>query len=141
MGVYSDNAKIKILNEQEKAERVKNSYCTNKFFGGAEIVVVAKDDSEAEKYEKLLIADYSRLEKKYSERQIKEHGIERIEYDGNDFRFIREGKDCGECPAEKFVGNLISKVKPPQPDKMHEYYTDYLDDEPKARDILDSFIY
>jgi hypothetical protein len=57
MGIYSDNAKVRILKEQENAQRVKNSYCTGKFYGGAEIVVVAKDDSEAEKLEKLLIVN------------------------------------------------------------------------------------
>ena len=127
MGVYSDNAKIKILNEQEKAERVKNSYCTNKFFGGAEIVVVAKDDSEAEKYEKLLIADYSRLEKKYSERQIKEHGIERIEYDGNDFTLIKEGKDCGPECADKEDAKPAKEVIKDAREKVAENFTDLLD--------------
>ena len=127
MGVYSDNAKIKILNEQEKAERVKNSYCTNKFFGGAEIVVVAKDDSEAEKYEKLLIADYSRLEKKYSERQIKEHGIERIEYNGNDFTLIKEGKDCGPECADKEDAKPAKEVIKDAREKVAENFTDLLD--------------
>lgn len=140
MGIYSKIATDSLLNEQESAERVQNRYSTDKFYGGAEIVVIAKNDSEARNLEKLLIADFSRL-KAYKESALKENNISIIEYDGNDFRFIREGKDCGECPAEKFVGNLISKVKPPKPDKMHEYYTDYLDDEPKSRDILDSFIY
>ena len=131
MGIYSDNARIKVLNEQEKAERVKNSYCTCKFYGGAEIVVVAKNDSEAERFEKLLVADYSRLEKKYSENQIKEHGIERIEYDGNDFTLIKEGKDCGpECASKedsKSADDIAKRAK--ENDKgIIENFTDLLDD-------------
>ena len=131
MGIYSDNARIKVLNEQEKAERVKNSYCTCKFYGGAEIVVVAKNDSEAERFEKLLVADYSRLEKKYSENQIKEHGIERIEYDGNDFTLIKEGKDCGpECASKedsKSADDIAKRAK--ENDKgIIENFTDLLDE-------------
>jgi hypothetical protein len=127
MGIYSDNAKVRILNEQEKAERVKNSYCTCKFFGGAEIVVVAKNDSEAEKFEKLLVADFSRLEKKYSERQIKEHGIERIEYDGNDFTLIKEGKDCGSECADKEDAKPAKEVIKDAREKVAENFTDLLD--------------
>ena len=132
MGIYSDDAKIRILNEQEKAERVKNSYCTCKFFGGDEIVVVAKDDSEAERFEKLLVADYSRLEKKYSEKSIKEHGIERIEYDGNDFTLIKEGNDCGpECEKKEDAKNAddVGKdAKDNEKGKITENFTDMLDD-------------
>ena len=127
MGIYSDSAKIRILKEQENAQRVKNSYCTGKFYGGAEIVVVAKDDSEAERLEKLLIADFSKL-KSYSESSIKEHNIERIEYDNNGFTLIKEGKDCGpECEKKedaKAPKEIVKKAK----EKLTENYTDLLDD-------------
>ena len=130
MGIYSDNARIKILTEQEKAERVKNSYCTGKFYGGAEIVVVAKNDSEAEKLEKLLIADFSRL-KTYKEASVREHGVEYIEYDGNDFTLIKEGNDCGpECAEKqdaKKADDIAKRAK--ENDKgIIENFTDLLED-------------
>ena len=132
MGIYSDDAKIKILNEQEKAERVKNSYCTCKFYGGAEIVVVAKDDSEAERFEKLLVADFSRLKQKYSENSVKEHGVERIEYDGDDFTLIKEGNDCGpECEKKedaKKADEVGKAAKDNEKGKITENFTDMLDD-------------
>ena len=127
MGIYSDNAKVRILKEQENAQRVKNSYCTGKFYGGAEIVVVAKDDSEAEKLEKLLIADFSKL-KSYNESSIEEHNIERIEYDNNGFTLIKEGKDCGpECEKKEDAKEPKEIVKNAK-EKVTENYTDLLDD-------------
>lgn len=128
MGIYSDTAKARILNEQEKAERVKNSYCTCKFYGGAEIVVVAKNDSEAEKFEKLLVADFSRLKEKYSEASVKEHGIDRIEYDGNDFTLIKEGNDCGPECADKEDAKEAKEIAKDASEKVSENFTDLLDD-------------
>ena len=128
MGIYSDDAKVRILSEQEKAERVKNSYCTCKFYGGAEIVVVAKDDSEAQKFEKLLVADFSRLKEKYSEKSVNEHGIEFIEYDGNDFTLVKEGQDCGpECEKKEDAKEAKEVVKDTR-EPYKENFTDLLDD-------------
>ena len=131
MGIYSNIAKRNILKEQQAPEKIKNSYCTGKFYGGAEIVVVAKDDSEAEKFEKLLIADYSKL-KKIKESAISEHNIGRIEYDGKDFTLVIEETNCAgpECikvtdseNAEDIAKNIEATKK-----DIQEESTSYLVD-------------
>ena len=63
----------------------------------------------------------------YSERQIKEHGIERIEYDGNDFTLIKEGKDCGPECADKEDAKPAKEVIKDAREKVAENFTDLLD--------------
>ena len=97
MGVYNNIAKDMILKEQnaihESEEKLKNSYKTGLFYGGAEVLVIAKNADEAERFEKLAIADYQRLKNKVDKKFTVRESIDHYEYDGNDFTVVMKESD------------------------------------------------
>ena len=97
MGVYNNIAKDMILKGQnaihEAEEKLKNSYKTGLFYGGAEVLVIAKNADEAERFEKLAIADYQRLKNKVDKEFTVRESIDHYEYDGNDFTVVMKESD------------------------------------------------
>lgn len=111
MGVYNKEATQKILNEeaaiQEAEERISNSYDTNLFYGGAEVLVIAKNYDEAKRLEKLATLDFNRLKNKVDTTFTIRENIDHYEYDGNDFTIV----------TKESAKKIMDKIKDSKPVK------------------------